>query len=210
MTIERNIVAALVAFLNAVLFTAPSAAEKQLKYARVVPLVTTSKTILDEPISYLRDTAKIISPIITLQPGENTGVHKHGVPTYGYILSGAVTVDYGTHGKRTYRAGTAIIEAMEVWHDGTNDGPAPCRILVAFNGNGQRRQCHQKTAARFPTFPYGSNTVEPVVSRAARARCALAASLSAKVWLTSILTAPERIALKRSLARRSRSLRVAV
>ncbi len=135
MTIERSIVATLVALLITALFTATGAAEKQMDYARVVPLVATSQTILDEPISYPRGTAKIISAIVTLQPGERTGVHKHGVPTYGYILSGAVTVDYGTHGKRTYRAGTAFMEAMDVWHDGINDGPAPCRILVVFMGS---------------------------------------------------------------------------
>ena len=135
MTIERNIVATLVGLLITALFTATGAAEKQMDYARVVPLVATSQTILDEPISYPRGTAKIISAIVTLQPGESTGVHKHGVPTYGYILSGAVTVDYGTHGKRTYRAGTAFMEAMDVWHDGTNDGTAPCRILVVFMGS---------------------------------------------------------------------------
>lgn len=135
MTIERNIVATFIAFLITALFTAASAAEKQSDYARVVPLVATSQTILDESISYPHGTAKIISAIVTLQPGENTGVRKHGVPTYGYILSGAVTVDYGTHGKRTYRAGTGFMEAMDVWHDGTNDGPTPCRILVVFMGS---------------------------------------------------------------------------
>ncbi len=98
MTIERNTVAALVALPITALFTAASAAEKQLEYARVAPLVAKSQTILDEPISYPRGTAKIISAIVTLQPGESTCVHKYRVPTYGYILSGAVTVDYGTRG----------------------------------------------------------------------------------------------------------------
>ncbi len=134
MTIERNIVATLVALLVIAFSNAAGAAETQLEYARVVPLVATSQTILDEPISYPRGTAQIISAIVTLQPGESTGFHKHGVPTYGYILSGAVTVDYGTHGTRTYRAGTGFMEAMDVWHDGTNDGSAPCRILVVFMG----------------------------------------------------------------------------
>jgi quercetin dioxygenase-like cupin family protein len=135
MTIERNIFATLITLLTMAFFTAASAAEKQLEYARAVPLVATSRTTVGETISYPRGTAKITSAIVTLEPGESTGFHKHGVPTYGYILSGAVTVDYGTHGKRTYQAGTAFMEAMEVWHDGTNDGPAPCRILVVFMGS---------------------------------------------------------------------------
>ncbi len=135
MTMERNIAATLIALLVVAISNTAGAAEKQLEYARVVPLVATSQTLLDEPISYPRGTAKITSAIVTLQPGESTGAHKHGVPTYGYILSGAVTVDYGARGKRTYRAGTGFMEAMDVWHDGTNDGPAACRILVVFMGS---------------------------------------------------------------------------
>ena len=108
-------------------------------YKRVVPLLSTSQTIVGEALAYPSgSSAKITSAIVTLAPGESTGVHKHGVPTYGYILSGAVTVDYGTHGTRTYRAGTGFMEAMDVWHDGTNGGSTPCRILVVFMGSDQR------------------------------------------------------------------------
>ncbi len=134
MTVNRKIIATLVAFLIAASVTAAEAVEDRVDYVRVVPLVATSKTIVGEPISYPLGAAKITSAIVTLRPGESTGVHKHGVPTYGYVLSGAVTVDYGTHGKRTYRAGAAFMEAIDVWHDGTNDGLAPCRILVVFMG----------------------------------------------------------------------------
>jgi quercetin dioxygenase-like cupin family protein len=135
MNMERNIIAALVALVITAAFSVASAAEKSPDYAGVVPLVSTSTTIVGETISYPQGVAKITSAIVTLKPGETTGFHKHGVPTYGYILSGAVTVDYGIHGKRTYLAGTAFMEAMDVWHDGTNDGSAPCRILVVFMGS---------------------------------------------------------------------------
>ena len=144
MIIERKFVAILVALLVIAFCNAAGADGKQLDYARVVPLVSTSLTILDEAIAYPRGAAKITSAIVTLRPGESTGFHKHDVPTYGYILSGAVTVDYGTHGKRTYRAGTAFMEAMDVWHDGTNDGSAPCRILVVFMGSDQRANVIKK------------------------------------------------------------------
>jgi quercetin dioxygenase-like cupin family protein len=69
-----------------------------------------------------------------MKPGETTGAHRHGVPTYGYILEGQVTVDYGSDGKRTYRKGEAFMEAKTVTHDGTNDGDVPVRILVVFMG----------------------------------------------------------------------------
>ena len=51
------------------------------------------------------------------------------------ILSGAVTVDYGDQGRRVYKAGTAFMEAMGVWHDGVNQADVPCRILIVFIGS---------------------------------------------------------------------------
>jgi mannose-6-phosphate isomerase-like protein (cupin superfamily) len=69
--------------------------------------------------------AEIGSAIITLAPGESTGAHKHRVPTYGYILSGSVAVDYGNHGRRVYEAGTAFMTGMDVRHDGVNEADVP-------------------------------------------------------------------------------------
>ena len=56
------------------------------------------------------------------------------MPTYGHILSGEVTVDYGTGGKKVYRRGDTFVEAIDHWHDGRNTGKVPCRILVVFIG----------------------------------------------------------------------------
>ncbi len=89
--------------------------------------------------------AKVQSLIVTMKPGEETGPHRHGVPTYGYILEGQVTVDYGTHGKRTYRKGEAFMEAETVTHNGINDGDVPVRILVVFMGaDGSQNVIHEK------------------------------------------------------------------
>ena len=61
-------------------------------------------------------------------------MHRHGVPLFAYILSGELTVDYGTHGTRTYRQGDAFMEAMDVAHFGINRGNAPVRILTVYMG----------------------------------------------------------------------------
>ena len=37
----------------------------------------------------------------------------HGAPLTGIVLEGELTVDYGPHGKRTYRQGDAIAEAIK-------------------------------------------------------------------------------------------------
>lgn len=103
-------------------------------YKAVVPLISTTKTNIGQTIRYPVGPAKLVSMIVTLQPGQATGVHRHPVPTYGYILEGEVTVDYGKAGSRVYRKGMSFMEAEHHWHDGRNTGSVPCRILVVFLG----------------------------------------------------------------------------
>ena len=103
-------------------------------YKNVETLLDTGQTVMGEPIVYPPPPARITSSIVTMAPGEETGRHKHPVPTYGYILEGEVTVTYEGHGTRTYRQGEAFMEAENVWHNGRNTGTGPVRILVVFMG----------------------------------------------------------------------------
>jgi len=94
-----------------------------------------SKTILGEDIVYPRTgKAVVTSAIVTVAPGERTVLHRHGVPMFAYILDGELAVDYGSHGRRTYRPGDAFVEAMAVAHFGHNTGFQPVRILVVYMG----------------------------------------------------------------------------
>jgi quercetin dioxygenase-like cupin family protein len=71
---------------------------------------------------------------LTFKPGQQTGWHIHPVPLFGYILEGELTVDYGAKGKRTYRKGDALMEAMNEAHNGRNTGRRPLKLLVVFMG----------------------------------------------------------------------------
>jgi len=99
-----------------------------------VPLLSTGKTIVGETIRYPQGDAHVTAAIVTLAPGGRTILHKHGVPLFAYILSGVLTVDYGTHGTRTYREGQSFMEAMDVAHFGINKGAQPVRILAVYMG----------------------------------------------------------------------------
>jgi quercetin dioxygenase-like cupin family protein len=100
-----------------------------------VPLLSTGVSIVGETISYpTNGPARVTASIVTLAPGEQTIVHRHGVPLFAYILEGELTVDYGAHGTRTYRAGQAFMEAMTVAHFGHNAGTAPVRLLAVYMG----------------------------------------------------------------------------
>jgi quercetin dioxygenase-like cupin family protein len=98
-------------------------------------VLSTSKTVTDEPIRYPTGApAKITAVEITLEPGQQTGWHIHPVPLFGYILEGELTVDYGPHGKRVYRKGEGLAEAMNEAHNGRNTGKRSLKILAVFIG----------------------------------------------------------------------------
>jgi quercetin dioxygenase-like cupin family protein len=100
-----------------------------------VALLATGTTIVGETIRYpTTGAAYVTAAIVTLAPGAKTIVHKHGVPLFAYILDGELTVDYGSHGKRTYRMGQAFMEAMDIAHHGIATGAQPVRILAVYIG----------------------------------------------------------------------------
>jgi quercetin dioxygenase-like cupin family protein len=101
----------------------------------LVPLLSTGTTVLGEPLHYpASGPAHVTAAIVTLAPGANTILHRHGVPLFAYILEGELTVDYGVRGKRTYRQGEALMEAMDVPHYGLDTGAQPVRILAVYLG----------------------------------------------------------------------------
>lgn len=100
-----------------------------------VSLLSTGTSIVGETIRYPRNgPAHVTAAIVTLGPGEKTIMHRHGVPLFAHILEGELTVDYGRHGKRTYRPGDSFMEAMNVPHFGHNEGAKPVRLLAVYMG----------------------------------------------------------------------------
>ncbi|MDO8309681.1 MAG: cupin domain-containing protein [Actinomycetota bacterium] len=92
-------------------------------------------TVLDQQIVYPKKVpAQVTSSLIELQPGQETGWHRHNVPMYAYIMDGTLTVEYDAGVTNVYPAGTALMEAQGVFHNGTNKGEDPVRILVVYFG----------------------------------------------------------------------------
>src|SRR4029079_11899576 len=110
-------------------------AERGMTRDSVLSLLGTTQTIFGRPIAYPTEgPAKVAASIVTMQPGEETGWHRHDVPMFCYILEGEVTVDYGTKGTRVYKKGDALMEAIDWEHNGRNSGLGPVRILAVFMG----------------------------------------------------------------------------
>ncbi len=103
--------------------------------ARLVTLLASGRTVMDEAIVYpTAAPAKVTAVILTLKPGEETGLHRHANPGFGYVLEGEVTVDYQGAGSRVYKAGDSILETVAVAHNGRNTGGTDMRILAVFMG----------------------------------------------------------------------------
>jgi quercetin dioxygenase-like cupin family protein len=109
----------------------PSAAASSTAGAKQQSLLDAQQlTVLDQPIKYpVKKPAQVSSSIVQLEPGQETGWHRHKVPMYAYVLEGTITVEYDAGVVKEYPAGTALMEAQGVWHNGTNKGDVPVRIL---------------------------------------------------------------------------------
>ncbi|MFA7305609.1 MAG: cupin domain-containing protein [Hyphomicrobium sp.] len=118
------------------LFAAGAASTRALDATtRVIPLLSTGKTVMDEPIVYPTGApAKITAAIVEMQPGAETGWHTHGVPLTGLILDGELTVDYGAKGTRTYKKGQSVAEAISIPHNGRNTGTGVMKLFVVYIG----------------------------------------------------------------------------
>lgn len=103
-------------------------------YRAVQELLTARATVVGEPVRYPEGKPELKALVISLRPGEVTARHRHPVPLFAYLLEGELTVDYGDHGKRIYKTGDALLEAMATPHLGKNTGAGPVRILAVFLG----------------------------------------------------------------------------
>jgi quercetin dioxygenase-like cupin family protein len=128
--------------LLAPLLASPSFAEDATPPAYqnlLTPLLQSGTDVLGAPLVYPEGAPDVTAAIVTVPPGGETGLHRHEVPLFAYILEGELTVDYGDRGKKTYRAGEAVLEAQDWPHNGTNTGAVPMKLLAVYMGGGDRK-----------------------------------------------------------------------
>ncbi|SLN51688.1 cupin domain-containing protein [Ruegeria meonggei] len=104
-------------------------------YPPVDVLLQTETSVIGEPLEYPQGTPQITMAIVTMQPGQETGEHRHDAPLAAYVLEGEITVDYGEAGRKTYKSGDAFVEAYRSPHTGINTGVGIARILAVFAGS---------------------------------------------------------------------------
>ncbi len=71
---------------------------------------------------------------ISIPPGTRLDTHTHPVINAGVLVTGQLTV-VTTDGKTLHlRAGDPIVEVVNTWHCGVNEGNVPAEIIVIYAG----------------------------------------------------------------------------
>lgn len=71
---------------------------------------------------------------ITIPPGVELPAHKHPVINAGILLKGKLTVITENSDTLHLTAGESIVEVVNRWHYGKNDGSEPVEIIVFYAG----------------------------------------------------------------------------
>jgi len=127
-------------------------------YPPMQVLLETDRTVAGETLRFPdKPPAKVSAVIITIEPGQSTGWHRHGTPLFAYVLSGALEVEYEGVGRFAYKAGDAFLEAMQVSHSGTVVSAEAARLLAVYmEGEGS-----VKTIVAAPTYSAAPGNPSP-------------------------------------------------
>ena len=71
---------------------------------------------------------------ITIPPGVELPMHKHPVINAGVLLKGELTVVTEKDETLHLTAGESIVEVVDKWHYGRNEGSHPAEIIVFYAG----------------------------------------------------------------------------
>lgn len=84
--------------------------------------------------SYLKGQPEVTILRISIPPHVQLPLHQHPVINAGVLLQGELTVE--TKGGKTLhlKAGDPIVEVVNTWHYGINEGDEPAEIIVFYAG----------------------------------------------------------------------------
>lgn len=83
---------------------------------------------------YSKGTPEITILRIKIPPGAQLPPHKHPVINAGVLLSGELTVVTEDNRTLHLKAGESIVEVVNKWHHGKNEGTKTAEIIVFYAG----------------------------------------------------------------------------
>ena len=103
-----------------------------------VAVETLEKTSLSwdgsELTRYLEGQPEITILRITIPAGVQLPTHKHPVINAGVLVKGELTVVTKENKTLHMKAGDTIVEVVDKWHYGKNEGDVPAEIIVFYAG----------------------------------------------------------------------------
>lgn len=117
----------------AALATTALAKEETAEYNRAVRATTLFRTTTDvagTPLAYpANGPAEVSGLLVELPPGAETGWHHHTVPCFAYMIEGEIAVTQKDGPTRTFKAGEAFAELVNIEHNGRTIGDKTVRLV---------------------------------------------------------------------------------
>ena len=82
--------------------------------------------------SYLADAPQIAVMKFTIPPQTALPIHKHPAINAAYVVDGEITVVQEGGIQRSFKKGEVIIEMVDKWHHGINQGSVPVELVVFY------------------------------------------------------------------------------
>ncbi|TGT42373.1 cupin domain-containing protein [Mesorhizobium sp. M8A.F.Ca.ET.165.01.1.1] len=97
----------------------------------VTPLASRTTTASGQPITLPQKNVQVLVSTYDIAPGATLPVHRHPFPRYAYVQAGKLKVtNVETGNSNTYKTGDFIVEMIGQWHQATNIGDGPVKLLV--------------------------------------------------------------------------------
>lgn len=102
---------------------------------KVTPLLRTTTTVAGQAIVYpTTENPEVTAVKVVIPPGAETGWHRHPWPCFGYILSGELTLEMEGRDPVQLKGGEALVESVNVMHNGKNMGTEPVTLVMFVTG----------------------------------------------------------------------------
>jgi quercetin dioxygenase-like cupin family protein len=126
---SRRLFVCLVALLLALVSRVDAQeATAKVRASRIFAATTTAN---GQPIILPKANVEVVVWMYDIPAGARLPVHKHPSQRYAYVLSGTLQVtDVESARTFEYKPGDFIVEIVDGWHYGTNNGKESVRLLV--------------------------------------------------------------------------------
>ena len=85
-------------------------------------------------IEYPKGQAEVTGMLIEVDPGQETGWHRHSVPSFAMVIEGELEVTLQDGRKKHLKAGDLLAEVVDVAHTGKNVGSGVVKLVVFYAG----------------------------------------------------------------------------